>query len=346
MLRLRLFDAYEKISMTFLGPLYRRIGKSLAQTGLNIQQPYTSDDRLVPSLRNIRVTNKIPSINDSEFIAPNSVVIGDVITKEGSSIWYGATLRGELGPIEIGKQTVIQDLVNIQSGKQNQKTQIGDNVFIGPNSYIQSSKINDNSFVGMGSTVSTGCNLASNAVVAAGSVVPENTQVPSNQIWAGSPAQYLRDITPEERQVLQEHHQECVQLARIHAEETEKSFREVLNDFDRITAEAEYDHESLALQKMRDLGFPMEGEEEEYIEQRVFMREQLPPLESEFWKKNYDPYEQDLFHFPDSFKAYQQQYKRYDEAKKYFEENPNVEATIIDREFKEPTNKKPWTRKY
>lgn len=51
----------------------------------------------------------------------------------------------------------------------------------------------------MGSTVSTGCNLASNAVVAAGSVVPENTQVPSNQIWAGSPAQYLRDITPEER---------------------------------------------------------------------------------------------------------------------------------------------------
>lgn len=42
--------------------------------------------------------------------------------------------------------------------------------------------------------------------------------------------------------------------------------REVINDLDRITAEAEYDHESLALQKMRDLGFPMEGEEEEYIE--------------------------------------------------------------------------------
>lgn len=51
----------------------------------------------------------------------------------------------------------------------------------------------------MGSTVSNGCSLSSNAVIAAGAVLPENTQVPSNQIWAGSPAQYLRDITPEER---------------------------------------------------------------------------------------------------------------------------------------------------
>jgi len=115
----------------------------------------------------------------------------------------------------------------------------------------------------------------------------------------------------------------------------------------------------------------MEGEEEEYIEQRwvlfpnklhffliiiftfllifffrIFMKEKSAPLESEFWKKNYDPYEQDLFHFPDSFKAYQQQYKRYDEAKKFFEENPNAEATVLDREFKEPTDKRPWTRKF
>lgn len=107
MLRLRLFDAYEKFSMTFLGPFYRRIGKTLAQSGLNMQQPYTSDDRLVPSLRHVRIAHKTPAINDSDFIAPNSVIIGDVSTKEGSSVWYGATLRGELGPIEIGKQTVI-----------------------------------------------------------------------------------------------------------------------------------------------------------------------------------------------------------------------------------------------
>lgn len=116
----------------------------------------------------------------SEFLAPNSVVIGDVTAKEGSSIWYGATLRGEIGPISIGKQTVIQDLTNIQAARSNQKTVLGDSVLIGPNAYIQSALIGDNAFVGMGATVSTGSNVAANAVVTAGAVLPEGTSVPSN----------------------------------------------------------------------------------------------------------------------------------------------------------------------
>lgn len=43
------------------------------------------------------------AIEQSEFLAPNSVVIGNATAKEGSSVWYGATLRGEIGPISIGK---------------------------------------------------------------------------------------------------------------------------------------------------------------------------------------------------------------------------------------------------
>ena len=35
---------------------------------------------------------------------------------------------------------------------------------------------------------------------------------------------------------------------------------------------------------------------------RVFLKDPGSPKESEFWKKNYDPYEQDLFNFPDSNK--------------------------------------------
>jgi len=33
------------------------------------------------------------------------------------------------------------------------------------------------------------------------------------------------------------------------------------------------------------------------------MKETSSPKESEFYKKNYDPYEQDLFNFPDSNKS-------------------------------------------
>ena len=42
-----------------------------------------------------------------DFVAPNSTILGDVSLGEKSSIWYGANLRGEKGPIVIGNNSVI-----------------------------------------------------------------------------------------------------------------------------------------------------------------------------------------------------------------------------------------------
>lgn len=50
----------------------------------------------------------------------------------------------------------------------------------------------------MGSSVRSGAKINSNTVIAAGAVIPEGVEVKSNQIWAGNPARYLRDLTPEE----------------------------------------------------------------------------------------------------------------------------------------------------
>lgn len=36
---------------------------------------------------------------------------------------------------------------------------------------------------------------------------------------------------------------------------------------------------------MKELGFPMEFDDEDYIEQRVFLKKADGPKESEFWKK-------------------------------------------------------------
>lgn len=84
----------------------------------------------------------------------------------------------------------------------------------------------------MGATVRNNVTVQSFGVVAAGAVVEENTTIYSNQIWAGNPARYLRDITPDEKLVIQEFHEETIQLAKVHAEETEKSYREIIDDMD------------------------------------------------------------------------------------------------------------------
>jgi carbonic anhydrase/acetyltransferase-like protein (isoleucine patch superfamily) len=47
----------------------------------------------------------------------------------------------------------------------------------------------------MGATVAKGATVESYAVVAAGAHVQEDTVVPSGQVFAGSPAKYLRDLT-------------------------------------------------------------------------------------------------------------------------------------------------------
>ena len=37
---------------------------------------------------------KTPQDRGAAFVAPNATVLGDVILEAGSSVWYGAVLRG------------------------------------------------------------------------------------------------------------------------------------------------------------------------------------------------------------------------------------------------------------
>lgn len=345
MFKLRFLEVYEKFLYNFWGPSLRSLGQSFNGLGLMIQGPLASDDRVVPSLRQRSYNNITPQINRVNFVAPNSAVIGQVILGEHSSVWYGATLRGDINEINIGKNSVVQDLVTLSPRKQS-TIKIGDNVYIGPNASLESCVIENNAFIGMGASVRNGATVQSYGIVAAGAVIPEGTTVPSYQIWAGNPARYLRDLTNEEKEVLDEFHDEVQSLAKIHNEETEKSFRQIVDDRDRIAEEEFWEPEEFALKKLQELGFPMEAEDENYVEQRVFLKTPVQP-EEQHWKKHYDPYEQDLYNFPDSFKVYGENYQKYEEIKKYFEENPEAQVRTIDRDIKKkPTDQSPWTRKF
>jgi carbonic anhydrase/acetyltransferase-like protein (isoleucine patch superfamily) len=90
----------------------------------------------------------------------------------------------------LGNNTVIQDRAHIT-----RETTIGDYVFVGPNSVIQGANIGNRAFVGMGSTVRH-ATLENGSVVAGGAVILDNVTIKSNQLWAGNPAQYVRDVTP------------------------------------------------------------------------------------------------------------------------------------------------------
>lgn len=47
----------------------------------------------------------VPKIAASCWVAPNAAVVGNVIMKEQSSVWFSATIRGDnLEPITIGER--------------------------------------------------------------------------------------------------------------------------------------------------------------------------------------------------------------------------------------------------
>ena len=50
-----------------------------------------------------------PMYGPDVFVAPTAVVLGDVQMDEGSSLWYGGVLRGDINSIRIGKCSNLQD---------------------------------------------------------------------------------------------------------------------------------------------------------------------------------------------------------------------------------------------
>ena len=52
---------------------------------------------------------KVPRNEGAAFVAPNATVQGDVILKAGSTVWYGAVLRGDDGQLIIGENSNVQD---------------------------------------------------------------------------------------------------------------------------------------------------------------------------------------------------------------------------------------------
>ncbi len=140
----------------------------------------------------------LPTIDDSAWIAENAAVIGDVEIGEESNIWFGCTVRGDVNDIKIGKRTNIQDNSVIHVTRKLSGTYIGDEVTVGHGAILHACTIGNRAFIGMGACVMDEAVVEDGAMVAAGALVTPKKVVKSGQLWGGSPARYMRDLTDEE----------------------------------------------------------------------------------------------------------------------------------------------------
>lgn len=139
-----------------------------------------------------------PKFGKNCFLADNAAIIGDVTMGDDCSIWFSATLRGDVNTITIGNKVNIQDGAVLHTLYQRSVTVIGDNVSIGHNAIIHGAHVHDNCLIGMGAVLLDNVVVGSGSIVAAGSLVLGKTVIPEGEVWGGNPARKLKDITPEQ----------------------------------------------------------------------------------------------------------------------------------------------------
>lgn len=140
-----------------------------------------------------------PRIHPSVFVAPTAVVIGDVEIGEGSSVWFGVVIRGDVGSIRIGKRTNVQDLACVHMTDGVSNVVLGDDVTVGHGALIHGAAVGDGALVGMGSILLDNAVIGAESVIAAGSLVSPRKVIPPRSLVRGSPAKVLRECTEEER---------------------------------------------------------------------------------------------------------------------------------------------------
>lgn len=145
---------------------------------------------------------KVPVIGKDVFLAQNATVIGDVEIGDQSSVWYNCVLRGDVNNIRVGQKTNIQDGTVIHVSSKTQGTYIGHNVTVGHMALLHACTIEDEAFIGMMACVMDDAYVETGAMVAAGALVTPGKRVLTGQLWAGSPAKYVRMLTDEERKYI------------------------------------------------------------------------------------------------------------------------------------------------
>ena len=146
---------------------------------------------------------KEPQIANGVFIAPTASVIGDVTIGTGSSIWFGATVRGDFQPISIGAFTNIQDNTTIHV-MGDVPTDIGNYVTIGHNYIVHCRTIGNNCLIGMGSIILGYTEIGDNCIIGAGTLLTQHKKIPHNCLVYGNPAKIIRAIRDDEMEALRE----------------------------------------------------------------------------------------------------------------------------------------------
>lgn len=159
---------------------------------------------------------RTPTVAPGAWIAPTATLVGDVTVEADASIWYGAVLRADFGPIIVRRGANVQD-GSVLHGGTDPVTEVGEGATIGHLCVIHGAVIGTEALVGNGATVLDGVIVGSRALIAAGATVPPGMKIPDGKIAVGVPARIAGEVTGTAKQWVDTNPETYRELARRHA---------------------------------------------------------------------------------------------------------------------------------
>ncbi len=153
--------------------------------------------------RNTMQINDVKPQVDFSFIATNSTLAGEIFISPYASVWYNASLRGDVNPIRLGSYSSVGDssvlftACSLPVGVPSSVT-IGNHVIIEEKCSIYPCIIDNNVYIGSGTTIGEGAKIEQGAMISPNSFVPHGRLIPGKQLWGGNPVKFIRDLTDEE----------------------------------------------------------------------------------------------------------------------------------------------------
>jgi len=141
---------------------------------------------------------KWPVLGAGSFVFHGAQIVGDVEIGEGASIWHNCVLRGDVNQIRVGARSNIQDGTVVHVSTRTYPTTIGRDVLVAHKAMLHGCQLLDNAFVGMGAIVMDNTVIEGDGMLAAGAMLTPGKTVRSGELWAGSPAKFMRKLTDAE----------------------------------------------------------------------------------------------------------------------------------------------------
>jgi carbonic anhydrase/acetyltransferase-like protein (isoleucine patch superfamily) len=139
-----------------------------------------------------------PDVHGYAHVSREATLVGDVTIEANANVWPGAVLRGDVGPVEVGRETAIGDNATLHASR------VGAKAMVGHGAVLNDATVEDGVLVGFNSTVSE-ATIGAGSIVAMGTVVPPGYEVPPESFVRGMPASVtpLEDIRVDHESVFE-----------------------------------------------------------------------------------------------------------------------------------------------